>query len=127
MSEEKKKILEMIQEGTLSVEEGMKLLDAVADEPIVEEKVEIKKKKSKPSVLRVRVLNKDGKIDVDINIPLAFAEMLLKFGKGISKDFRGKMEHIDVDELLDRIHSGEQGNLMTIKTESGEVIEIYVE
>jgi len=127
MSEEKKKILEMIQKGTLSVEEGMKLLDAVAEEPIVEEKVEIKKKKVKPSVLRVRILNKDGKIDVDINIPLAFAEMLLKFGKGVSKDFRGKMENIDVDELLDRIHSGEQGNLMTIKTESGEVIEIYVE
>ncbi|XMB66665.1 hypothetical protein RI065_10230 [Mycoplasmatota bacterium zrk1] len=126
MSEEKMKILEMIEKGMVSAEEGATLLDSVDTHDKV---TPIKKGPFK--MFKVRVLSKDGD-KVNIQVPLSLAKIALSTGKGIN--FNGKINGVDFEQLgldlekiLDMIDEGNIGKLVDIESADGDIVEVYVE
>lgn len=76
---DKKRILEMIKEGKISVDEGIELLNAINEEPpkvdtVMEKPVSKKKRK-----LRIAVLAEDGsdRADVNVSIPINLVKAVL--------------------------------------------------
>ena len=133
MSTEKLRILEMIQQGKISTEEGLDLLNALSETPPSTEG-----ETRTGRFLRVRV-NGDKTKKVNVNIPLSMlrvAGKLAKYGMAfIPKEAREEMEkqgidlsQIDIQELMAQIDSGlVSGRLVDIDTEDPEEGNIKVE
>jgi len=114
MSDEKKRILEMIQEGKLTPAEGLELLGALED--IERTPKKMVKHNINKRYLRVRVYT-DKAVKVNVNIPLALMKVASKFAttglKYIPDEARKEMEskgidlsQIDVEELVNMIEQG---------------------
>lgn len=128
MTSEKMQILKMIEEGKITAEEGMKLMQVVetedqtnemALEPVQGEST------SRPRRLRVRV-EKEGKETVNIKIPISLVNVGLKIGKKFSPDLQESMGNIDMDEIIKMIQEGAEGRLVEVD-DGDEHVEIYVE
>ncbi len=113
MSEEKRRILEMIQEGKITASEGMGLLTALDEEALPPMRTSASPHKR---FLRVKVYT-DKAVKVNVNIPLALMKVASKFAgiglKYIPDDARREMEkkgidltQIDVEELVSAIEQG---------------------
>ena len=132
MSEEKRKILQMVAEGKLTPEEADRLLDAVKDA------------RGKKRFFKVRVYqqaNRD-KPAVNVNIPVAVLKLASKFGRafkgmmpeGMKVNMHGKEIALDeftpelIDEVLDSLGDGEKFVLAEVTDETkGEYVEVYIE
>lgn len=106
VSEEKKLILEMLSAGKINVDEAEKLLDSTEEEAA-----------SPPSnnkkFFKIWV-QEENKTKVNINIPIALAEVGLKL---VPKDkFNLKGNEINFDEMLKLIKEGNVGELVNIDT-----------
>ncbi len=148
------KILEMIEEGKISAQEGMELLNALkeADEEMddnkeMEENKEEKKGESDPrrkqyKYIKIKVLSNKDKVNV--NIPLKLVKALGGLASHITHlipdDARKKMEdngvdlsQLKIDQLLELLESGEFDNdtfvdVDSVDSEDGNVkVKIYVE
>jgi DUF4097 and DUF4098 domain-containing protein YvlB len=113
MSDEKKRILEMIQEGKITSAEGLELLAALDDS--VDQVKPLKTRLTK-RFLRVKVYT-DKAVKVNVNIPLALIKVASKFAtvglKYIPDEARAEMEkkgidltQIDMEELVNAIEQG---------------------
>ncbi len=126
---DKLRILEMLKEGIISVDEADRLLKALEKEPDnAKVEVLVPKYKTDPKNLmfKVRILSSDGD-KVNINIPVKFAKTALKSGK---INFSGKsdvMENIDIDAILEMIEEGAVGDLVDITSADGDVVKICIE
>lgn len=80
-------------------------------------------------VLKIRVL--DGKDTVNLNLPVALIEMLLKCGTlSDSLSFNGKkniFSSIDFNKMLELVSLGVFGKILEVDSEDGEHVEIYIE
>jgi DUF4097 and DUF4098 domain-containing protein YvlB len=114
MSDEKKRILEMIREGKITSSEGLELLAALDDDGV--EQVRATKSKLSKRFLRVKVYT-DKAVKVNVNIPLALIKVASKFAtvglKYIPDEARIEMEkkgidltQIDMEELVIAIEQG---------------------
>jgi hypothetical protein len=121
-SEERLKILKMIEDGKITAEEGAKLLAALS---------ESRKAKVKPSLrsaiggarwLRVRVTDvASGKAKATVNLPLG----LVDAGLNIASQYA---PGIAFDELLEAINAGAEGKIIDVfDEEDGEHVEIFIE
>lgn len=132
MSEEKKKILNMVAQGQLTPEEADRLLDAVKDA------------RGKRRFFKVRVYEKDNrkKPKVKINIPIAVLKIASKIGtafkgmmpEGMKVDMHGKEIALDeitpemIDKITDSLGDGEKFVLAEVTDEqSNEYVEVYIE
>ncbi len=122
MSQEKLKILEMIEKNIISPKEGSELLKALDSK--TEEGVKIKKKEAF-KMLKIRIKSSDGD-KVNVTIPLEFAKIALRSKKGIPK-----LDQMDIDfdfeELIGMIESGAEGKIVDIESDDGDIVEIYIE
>ena len=107
--DEKKKILEMISEGKISPEEGMKLLNALGEN---KEEFVIKKKIYKTLKVKVEVENEEVK--VNLSIPLSLIKVASGFTKFIPEDAMNNIEKggvnlkdIDFKKVIEEIENGE--------------------
>ena len=113
MSEEKRIILEMVKEGKISVEEAEQLLEKANPSESIDDASGIKKPDSK-KFLRVRVTEED-KVKANVNIPIALAKVGLKI---IPKEkLRVNGEQIDIDQILQMIKEGTEGEVVNIDAE----------
>ncbi len=121
LHEERMQILNMIQNGQLSPEEGAKLLAALKGADKEQTVVE----GAKPRWFRVRVTDlKTGKHKVNVNIPMALVNVGIKMGAR----FVPEAEGVDFEEIAKAIRSGAQGKILDIEDEEDkERIEIFVE
>lgn len=121
-SEERVKILRMIEEGKITAEEGAKLLSALQ---------ESRKSPRKPSLrgpgggarwLRVRVTDMvTGKAKATVNLPLG----LVDAGLNIASQYA---PGIAFDELAEAINAGAEGKIIDVyDEEDGEHVEIFIE
>ncbi len=121
----KEQILEMVKEGTLSVDEGLKLLSAMETKSPVNE--------VRPSgsnarrMIKILVNSKEGD-DVKVNIPLALVKVGLDIGSkmnvnGKQLDLKG----IDIDSILQMIDEGAIGELVNVQSADGETVRIFVD
>lgn len=146
MQSEKLKILEMIQEGKISSNEGLELLNALQETDKTEKAVSLSKLMTsrKERFLRVKVSGDGtGVKKVDVNIPLSLLKVASRFvniGMGmVPKEARDEMEKkgidiakIDFDELVQLIDQGlSDGKLVDVDVndpEHGRIqVEVYVD
>lgn len=122
-SEERLKILKMVDDGKISAEEAGRLLAALS---------KTKKETRRPSSeggsrwLRVRVTDLEvDKTTVNVNLPLSLVNVRLRLGAR----FVPEVEDVDMmDELSKALNQGLTGKVMdVVDEEEGQRVEIYVE
>ena len=135
-TDEKKRILKMVQEGKLSAQEAVQLLEAL--EPSPEEKSISSEIIPDPAVssngkahwLKVVVTElSSGKRKVNLKIPLALARWGMKMGNKASIG-GGAMEDLDLQSVLndDILNDGQKGILVDVEdVEDGEHVVISLE
>ena len=123
-SEERMKILKMIEEGKLSAEEGTKLLAALSDKrmPTPPRSPGMA---GGPRWLRIRVTDiRSGRSKASVQIPLALVDAGMKIGAHFAPEVQG----VDMTNVMDAVRSGMTGKIIDVTDEEdGEHVEIYVE
>ncbi len=113
-------ILQMVQDGTISPDEGGRLMEAMARASRV---VAPPAPPAPPKAANVHILitNKRGEADVDLTLPVGVVDMGLKLA---SKFAPGKIP--DLPEIRNSIRSGFTGKLLDIHNGTDR-IEITIE
>lgn len=142
--DEKKKILKMVEDGKITAQEALELIEAMGNETKKEETVERFSSKGKKRMFRIRIdaSETDGKdrAKVNINIPLSVARKLTSLTHMIPDSAKADMkrEGVDIDELnlaelLDALdESGMEESLVDIDATEGDgkggaKVKIYVD
>jgi len=134
-SEERLKILKMIQEGKITAEEGVKLMEAL-------ESAERLNQQASPGAVRtagpaqaaggkggrwfhVRVTDTNtGKVRVNVRLPVNLVNAGVKMGARFSPEVQG----LDMEQLMQYINSGETGQIVDVyDDEDGEHVEVFIE
>jgi hypothetical protein len=125
-SEERMKILKMIEEGKLSAEEGTKLLSALSEKrrPPVPARG-MPGMPGGPRWLRIRVTDvRTGRSKASVQIPLALVDAGMKIGA----HFAPEVEGVNMSNVMEALRSGVTGKIIDVTDEEdGEHVEIYVE
>lgn len=123
-SEERMKILKMIEEGKLSAEEGTKLLTTLTEKrgPTPPRAPGMP---GSPRWLRIRVTDvRTGRSKASVQIPLALVDAGMKIGA----HFAPEVEGVDMANVMEAMRSGMTGKIIDVTDEEdGEHVEIYVE
>ena len=134
-SEERMKVLKMIQEGKLSPEEGAALLEALDESsaPGSSTSTSGKETGKQPYTtfntpgrwFRVRVTDaRTGNIRANLRIPLGVVRAGMKMGMRFSPE----MQEMDMDKFMDFINNGEIGPLVDVyDDDDGEHVEVSIE
>ena len=121
-TEERMKILKMIEEGKITAEEGTRLLAALGKQkrkrPVSQE--------GEPSWLRVRVTDvNSGKEAVRVNLPFSLVNVGLKMGARFVPDIE---QELAMEELAEALKEGLTGKIIDIvDEEDGKRVEIFIE
>ncbi|MDD5468662.1 MAG: hypothetical protein PHS96_12735 [Anaerolineales bacterium] len=120
-SEERMKILRMIEEGKLTAEEGAKLIAALADSARRPRRPPARSP-GPPRWLRVRVTDvASGKTKATVNLPLGLADAGMNIASQLAPD-------IAFDQLIEAINAGAQGKIIDVVDEQdGEHVEIFID
>ena len=125
-SEERMRILQMIQEGKITAEEGAKLLEALGKS----KKPPMPPRPPHPAgrdarLLRVRITDlKTGKTKVNVNIPMGLVNVGIRLGAR----FMPTSADVDFDEIMAAIDAGTTGKVVDVEeVEEGERIEVWIE
>jgi hypothetical protein len=124
-SEERMKILKMIEEGKLSAEEGTKLLSALAGPRVPTPPRPPGMIPGGPRWLRIRVTDvRTGRSKATVQIPLALVDAGMKIGA----HFAPEVEGVNMSNVMEALRSGVTGKIIDVTDEEdGEHVEIYVE
>ncbi|MDH3943223.1 MAG: hypothetical protein OEV06_03915 [Anaerolineae bacterium] len=118
-SEERIKILQMIQDEKISPEDGAKLLSALNESGPAKPRAG---RHSDARMIRIRVTDKfTGKSKVSVNLPLG----LVDAGLNIASNF---VPNMGVDDISSAIRDGLTGKIIdVVDDEDGEHVEIFIE
>jgi hypothetical protein len=121
-SDERMKILKMIDEGKISAEEGAKLLSALSESRKPSRKPTTRGSSGSARWLRVRVTDMvTGKSKATVNLPLGLVDAGLNIASQYAPD-------VAFDELIEAIDAGAEGKIIdVIDDEDGEHVEIFIE
>jgi hypothetical protein len=121
-TDERMKILKMLEEGKLSAEEAARLLKALG-KPKAERRAP--PPGSEPKWLRVRVTDmKSGRASVNVNLPMSLVNVGLKLGAQFVPDTEG----IDFRQVQEALRAGLTGKIVDVEdVDEGQRVEIYVE
>ena len=128
-SEERLKVLKMLQDGKITAEmaaELLKALDSSAKKPEPDERTTAAfASRSTGKFFRVRVTDTDtGRTRVNIRMPLGMVNAGMRMGMRFSPEVEG----LDAARLAEALASGETGQIMDIyDDEDGEHVEVYIE
>ncbi|MEW6725023.1 MAG: hypothetical protein AB1331_09015 [Bacillota bacterium] len=116
-NEERKQVLQMLQEGKITAEEAEKLLNAVEPEAPVAGR--------EAKWFRIRVFEQGtGKTKVNVNLPVSLLDLAMKFVPKHAVDIEG----LDIRAILDEIKKGAMGKIVEVEDEDeGVRVEIVVE
>lgn len=121
-SNERVKILKMIEDGKITAEEGTRLLQALSKQT----KKVSQKLETDARWLRIRVVNMDtGKESVKVNIPMSLVDVGMRMGARFVPDI--EQESV-MEEMAEAIRQGLTGKILdVIDEEDREHVEIFVE
>ncbi|OEC87689.1 hypothetical protein A9507_00225 [Methanobacterium sp. A39] len=124
MSEERIKILEMVEDGNIDASEAMELLSALernSEEEIVPKK-DVK-------WLKVRVSTMENESKVNVNIPLALVDVGLKLAKTYDPKLKESgLDKIDIEEIMEAVKNGAEGKIVDVEDEENQTrVKVYVE
>ena len=131
---EKMKILEMIEKGTITPEEGAKLLASIEKETVTAEiyTPERKMNASKKAMMMFKVFVRTHDGDkVNVQIPLEFAKIAMKSQNINAIINNKKISDLDIDidwEMIEQLISqGVTGKLVDIETKDGDIVLVSIE
>lgn len=131
MNEARMKVLEMLENKTITVAEANELLSSLENgdkknEDVVNNGLEINK--NNPKVLRIFV-DAAGEAKVNITLPIAFIKAAIKagtanavFDKTLVNVNENIKESIDLDSIINCIESNYLGEIVNIDSEDAKVI-----
>jgi hypothetical protein len=124
-TEERLKILKMIEDGKISAEEGAKLLAALSEGRRGMGMPVPPRPPGGPRWLRIRVTDvHSGRSKASVQIPLDLVDAGMKIGA----HFAPEVEGVDMDNVMQAIRTGMTGKIIDVMDEEdGEHVEIYVE
>jgi hypothetical protein len=122
-TEERLRVLKMIEEGKITAQQGAQLLEAMKGGSRQKEKEVPPARSKQPRRLRIRVTDLDtGQHKVNINMPWGLVSVGAKMGA------RFAPQDIDIDELMTALESGTEGQIIdVVDEEDNERVEIFVE
>lgn len=120
-TEERLRILRLIEEGKITAEEGAQLLAALNKGS----RRQASAGEADTRWLRVRVTDlRSGRPAVNVNLPLSLVNVGLRVGARFVPDVEG----IDLTSVASALHQGVTGKIMdVVDEEEGQRVEIYVE
>ena len=128
-SEERMKVLRMVEDGKITAEQATQLLEALDEAPTSSPKGAPAGSTPPTSTtgrwFRVRVTDSDtGKVRVNVRLPVGVVNAGLKMGMR----FAPQVEGMDVESLSAMINSGEVGQIVDVlDDEDGEHVEVFIE
>ena len=123
-TEERLRVLKMVEEGKITAEQGAQLLAALKGEgPRQKSEEPLAGRGKQPRRLRIQVTNLEtGQRKVNISMPWGLVSVGAKMGA------RFAPEGIDLEELMAAIDAGATGEIIdVIDEEDNERVKIYVE
>lgn len=121
-----KSILELLKAEKVSIDEAIELIEALYE---AEKNEEIKEKSKdeagKKKFLRIIVDSQDGD-KVRVNIPIA----LVKYAKTfVPKNVKSELnsQNVDLDGIIKMVEEGFEGEILTVDSEDGDHVKIFVE
>lgn len=119
MSEEKMRILKLLEDKKISAAEAMELLEAMGKEQAPA---------GRGRLLRIRVYEEGGKEPkVNINVPLAWAKFMAPFIEGkIKAKLADKGYDVDLGKIQEAIDSQEPMKIVDVQ-DGGDKVEIFIE
>lgn len=132
----REQIMEMVKEGTLSVEEGLRLLEALEESERRHKEADRAQRplitpgyssSTKPKMLKIFVESADHD-RVRVNVPVALLRAGLDFTRqiemsGIDMNLKG----VDLDLVLRMVEEGQVGELVDVVSAEGDKVQIFVE
>jgi SHOCT-like domain len=121
-TEERMKILKMIEEGKITAEEGAKLLATLTESRKSIPKPPLRTAAGGARWLKIHVTDMvTGKSKATVNLPIDLVDAGLNIASKYAPD-------IAFDELLDAINAGAEGKIIdVIDEEDDEHVEIFIE
>lgn len=124
MKTEKLQILNMIQDGKITADEGAKLLEALENNNDIENNFS----NTKAKWIKIRVLDPEDETKVNLKLPISLINLGVKFASKFSPEFKeiGLTED-HIAEIFDAIKNEETGKIIDVDSGSGEKVEILIE
>ena len=128
LSEEKMKILKLLEEKKISAEEAAELLEALEESEEKEEEIAQPKTFREGKSLKIRVSDSNtGKVRVNLTIPLRLARFARTMVPAFEK-MNLERKGIDIEEIINAIDSGITGKILEVDDElNAQHIEIWIE
>ena len=126
-SEERVKILKLVQDGKISADQGVQLLEALEDphKNKAEDVSGLPKATQVARWFRVSVTDTNtGKVRVNVRLPVNLITAGVKMGARFSPEVEG----LDMEQLMTLIKAGEIGKIVDVVDEKdGEHVEVFLE
>lgn len=121
-TDERMKILNMINEGKITAEEGARLLSALSKQ----KRGQATLREGDPRWLRVRVVNMHtGKEEVRVNLPISLVNVGLKMGARFIPD--AEQDSV-MEDLVEALNQGLTGKIVDVIDENeGQRVEVFLE
>jgi hypothetical protein len=123
---EKMQILNMVKEGKITTEEGVKLLDALEKtDPITSS---ISNLNSKAKWLKIRVFDPEDSTKVNVTLPISLINIGVKLAGKFSPEFKeAGLTEKDMEEIFTAIKNGETGKIIEVDSDDGTKVEVTIE
>jgi DUF4097 and DUF4098 domain-containing protein YvlB len=118
MREEKMMILSMLEEGKITKEEAINLLETL------EENTEKNNaKNSKAKWIRIRVFDSEENTKVNVNLPISLLDAGMKIANKFSPDLKAfGLGEEDLKEIIEEIRNGAEGKIIDVEEENGQKV-----
>lgn len=120
MQENLTRILTMVQDGTISVEQGTELIELLKTPPL---------KEFTDKILRVRIQS-DQTEKVEVNLPITLAKILLQTSEQILPNIpqlKDYVTQIDLSQLSYAVEHELTGTIVDIQSANGDYVSIFIE
>lgn len=123
MNEDEMKVLKMIEAGTITAEEGMRLLEAIGQT----DKVKPSRSRRNVKAIRLHIQDDSKSSPVDIKLPIGLFKAGIRIGEKFSPELQQAMSEINYEEIMQSVEEGILGEIMTVSTSDGHLVIIYLE
>ncbi|MBU5428352.1 hypothetical protein KQI41_18325 [Tissierella pigra] len=123
---EKLQILNMVQEGKITAEEGVKLLEALEDNKKISNNLVYSDNKAK--WLKIKVIESGDITKANVTLPISLVNVGVKLIGKFSPEIKASgLTEDDIGEILEAIKNGQMGKIVDVDTEDGTKVEITIE
>ncbi|WP_160726093.1 SHOCT-like domain-containing protein [Bacillus sp. USDA818B3_A] len=129
MSDEISRVLTMVEEGKLTKEKAVELIDLLQ---VKGNQVDLNKRTSTSylnKMLKIRVTSENGD-NVNVNLPIKLLKAVLKVGTNIAKmipESEKYVKDIDVELLIEAIDNELDGQIVDVTSSKGDKVLVIIE